>query len=199
MSTKQSILAAKQLAQLASSARQSHETVMPSVHSFPFLSGLCPRTTGRYPANPAGPAQRQRTRHSSRAPRRLRAARLARFNSIYWSTPNRARLSPALSRRTSPSSTTRSRKTSSPFRLSTAGRQESAQQLEVILLLDLVNSPFEQAAIIQQQIVKYLQQNGGHLPYPTRSRSFQRRPADYCPSLRPTATTWRPSSTRRYA
>ena len=48
----------------------------------------------------------------------------------------------------------------------------SAQEVQVILLLDLVNSPFEQTAIIQQQIVKYLQQNGGHLPYPTSIAIF---------------------------
>jgi VWFA-related protein len=48
----------------------------------------------------------------------------------------------------------------------------SAQEVQVILLLDLVNSPFEQTAIIQQQIVKYLQQNSGHLPYPTSIAIF---------------------------
>jgi VWFA-related protein len=38
---------------------------------------------------------------------------------------------------------------------------------EVILLLDLVNSSFEQASIARQQIKQVLEQNGGHLPYPT--------------------------------
>jgi VWFA-related protein len=50
----------------------------------------------------------------------------------------------------------------------------SAQEVQVVLLLDLVNSPFEQTAIIQQQIVKYLQQNGGHLPYPTSVAIFSK-------------------------
>ncbi len=40
-------------------------------------------------------------------------------------------------------------------------------QVEVILLLDLVNSTFEQAGIARAQIVKFLEQNGGHLAYPT--------------------------------
>ncbi len=50
----------------------------------------------------------------------------------------------------------------------------AAQQLQLILLLDLVNAPFEQAAVTQQQIVKYLQQNGGHLPYPTSIAVFSK-------------------------
>ena len=48
----------------------------------------------------------------------------------------------------------------------------AAAQLEVILLHDLVNSTFEQAAVTQQQIVKFLQQNGGHLRYPTSIALF---------------------------
>jgi VWFA-related protein len=48
----------------------------------------------------------------------------------------------------------------------------AARQVEVILLLDLVNSSFEQAAIAQQQMVKYLEQNGGHLSYPTSIAIF---------------------------
>ena len=39
--------------------------------------------------------------------------------------------------------------------------------VEVILLLDLVNSTFEQASIARTQIEKFLEQNGGHLAYPT--------------------------------
>jgi VWFA-related protein len=39
--------------------------------------------------------------------------------------------------------------------------------VEVILLLDLVNSTFEQASVARAQIQKSLEQNGGHLTYPT--------------------------------
>jgi VWFA-related protein len=45
-------------------------------------------------------------------------------------------------------------------------------QVEVILLHDLENATFEQAAVTQAQIVKFLQQNGGHLPYPTSLAIF---------------------------
>jgi VWFA-related protein len=45
--------------------------------------------------------------------------------------------------------------------------QAPARPVEVILLLDLVNSSFEQASITRTQIAKFLQQNGGHLAYPT--------------------------------
>jgi VWFA-related protein len=41
------------------------------------------------------------------------------------------------------------------------------QTAQVILLLDLVNSTFEQASIARAQIERFLEQNGGHLAYPT--------------------------------
>lgn len=41
------------------------------------------------------------------------------------------------------------------------------QPVQVILLLDLVNSTFEQAGVARTQIAKFLEQNGGHLAYPT--------------------------------
>lgn len=44
---------------------------------------------------------------------------------------------------------------------------EAGRPVEVILLLDLVNSTFEQASIARTQMEKYLVQNGGHLKYPT--------------------------------
>jgi VWFA-related protein len=39
--------------------------------------------------------------------------------------------------------------------------------VQVILLLDLVNSTFEQSSVARAQIGKFLQQNDGHLAYPT--------------------------------
>jgi VWFA-related protein len=39
--------------------------------------------------------------------------------------------------------------------------------VEVILLLDLVNSTFEQASVERAQIQKFLEQNSGHLTFPT--------------------------------
>lgn len=47
----------------------------------------------------------------------------------------------------------------------TAGTADPS--VEIILLLDLVNSTFEQAATARDQIRKFLEQNGGHLAYPT--------------------------------
>ena len=41
------------------------------------------------------------------------------------------------------------------------------QPVEVILLLDLVNSSFEEASIARSQIGKFLELDGGHLGYPT--------------------------------
>ena len=49
----------------------------------------------------------------------------------------------------------------------TEGRGASAQGLEVILVLDLVNSSFEQASAARVQIGKFLARNGGRLDYPT--------------------------------
>jgi len=39
---------------------------------------------------------------------------------------------------------------------------------EVILLIDLVNTSFDRVAFVRQSVEKFLQQNGGHLAYPTR-------------------------------
>lgn len=43
----------------------------------------------------------------------------------------------------------------------------SDRPVEIILLLDLVNSTFEQASIARAQITKFLEENSGHLIYPT--------------------------------
>lgn len=59
-----------------------------------------------------------------------------------------------------------------------------ASQVEVILLLDLVNATFEQASVTQQQMVKFLQQNDGHLPYPTSIAIF----SDQGLRIQPTAS-----------
>ena len=48
-----------------------------------------------------------------------------------------------------------------------AGAGAAGRPAEVILLLDLVNSTFEQASVARAQIQKFLEQNGGHLTYPT--------------------------------
>jgi hypothetical protein len=45
--------------------------------------------------------------------------------------------------------------------------QERQPPVQVILLIDTVNLPFEQVAFVRQQIAKYLDQNGGHLGQPT--------------------------------
>ena len=50
--------------------------------------------------------------------------------------------------------------------------QTADTQVQVILLLDLVNSSFEQASYAQQQIAKFLRQNGGRLRYPTSIAVF---------------------------
>jgi VWFA-related protein len=52
------------------------------------------------------------------------------------------------------------------------GPTQADTPVEVILLLDLVNTPFEQAAATQAQIAKFLQQNGGRLAYPTSIAIF---------------------------
>jgi VWFA-related protein len=45
---------------------------------------------------------------------------------------------------------------------------------EVILVLDAVNSSFEQASFARQQTAKFLTQNGGHLTYPTTIALFSK-------------------------
>jgi VWFA-related protein len=50
--------------------------------------------------------------------------------------------------------------------------QTADTQVQVILLLDLVNSSFEQASYAQQQIAKFLRQSGGRLRYPTSIAVF---------------------------
>ena len=52
------------------------------------------------------------------------------------------------------------------------GHLQPGNSVEIILLLDLVNTPFEQAAATQAEMVKFLQQNGGHLAYPTSIAIF---------------------------
>ena len=39
---------------------------------------------------------------------------------------------------------------------------------EVVLLIDLINTSFQRIAFERQQVEKFLQQDGGHLPYPVR-------------------------------
>jgi VWFA-related protein len=60
-----------------------------------------------------------------------------------------------------------------------------ASQVEVILLLDLVNATFEQSSVTQQQMVKFLQQNDGHLPYATSIAIF----SDQGVRIQPTGST----------
>jgi len=45
--------------------------------------------------------------------------------------------------------------------------EPTAPPAQVILLLDLVNATFAQASVIESQMVKFFQQNGGRLAYPT--------------------------------
>jgi VWFA-related protein len=51
-------------------------------------------------------------------------------------------------------------------------RQTREEPSEVILVLDSVNSTFQQAAFARQQTAKFLKQNGGHLAYPTSIALF---------------------------
>jgi VWFA-related protein len=46
------------------------------------------------------------------------------------------------------------------------GAVEKAQPSEVILLLDTVNLPFTEVAMMRQQMAKFLRQDGGHLAVP---------------------------------
>jgi len=48
-----------------------------------------------------------------------------------------------------------------------ATSQKADPPAQVILLLDLVNATFAQASVIESQMVKFFQQNGGRLAYPT--------------------------------
>ena len=57
------------------------------------------------------------------------------------------------------------------FHAEDASRQAQAPT-EVILVLDTVNSTFQQAAFARQQTAKFLKQNGGHLAYPTSIALF---------------------------
>ncbi|MFY9853014.1 MAG: VWA domain-containing protein [Terracidiphilus sp.] len=47
-----------------------------------------------------------------------------------------------------------------------AGAQKANPPVEVILLVDTVNEPFQRVSITRQQIVNFLLQNGGHLAEP---------------------------------
>lgn len=58
------------------------------------------------------------------------------------------------------------------FHAASESASESTTPVEVILLLDAVNSRFQQAAIARQQISKFLLQNEGHLAYPTSIALF---------------------------
>ena len=53
------------------------------------------------------------------------------------------------------------------FRPVDVAPQKADLEAQVILLLDLLNGSFEQASVVALQMTKYLQQNGGHLAYPT--------------------------------
>ncbi len=53
------------------------------------------------------------------------------------------------------------------FRPVDVAPQKADPEAQVILLLDLLNASFEQAGVVALQMTKYLQQNGGHLAYPT--------------------------------
>jgi hypothetical protein len=46
------------------------------------------------------------------------------------------------------------------------GAQKANPPVEVILLLDTVNEPFQQVSMTRQQIANFLLQNGGHLAQP---------------------------------
>jgi len=49
----------------------------------------------------------------------------------------------------------------------TATFQKRQPPVQVILLIDTVNLPFEQVAFVRLQVAKYLEQNAGHLAHPT--------------------------------
>jgi VWFA-related protein len=58
------------------------------------------------------------------------------------------------------------------FHALSGGAQTPVAPVEVILVVDAVNSTFQQVAFARQQTVKFLTQNGGHLAYPTTIAVF---------------------------
>ncbi len=58
------------------------------------------------------------------------------------------------------------------FRVQEGNAQPRELPAEVILVLDAVNSTFQQAAFARQKTAKFLTQNGGHLAYPTTIAMF---------------------------
>jgi VWFA-related protein len=58
------------------------------------------------------------------------------------------------------------------FHVEAGSAQARQMSAEVILVLDAVNSTFQQAAFARQQTAKFLAQNGGHLAYPTTIAMF---------------------------
>jgi hypothetical protein len=58
------------------------------------------------------------------------------------------------------------------FHVEEGNAQAPEMPTEVILVLDAVNTTFEQAAFARQKTAKFLTHNGGHLPYPTTVAMF---------------------------
>lgn len=58
------------------------------------------------------------------------------------------------------------------FHVEEGSAQTKEMPTEVILVLDALNSTFQQAAFVRQQTAKFLTQNGGHLVYPTSIAMF---------------------------